>query len=86
MVQEEKERQFIEEESTADLSVIEQGNQRRQKLQEKIDDVLLDIERTNEDLFDLSSSLKQRVKINYDMKSLVKSEFIYDVDPELADK
>lgn len=39
----------------------------------------------NEDLINLSSSLKQSINVNYDMKSLVKSEFVYDVEPELVD-
>jgi hypothetical protein len=30
--------------------------------------------------------LKQNISINYDMKSLVKSEFINDVEPELVDQ
>ena len=40
----------------------------------------------NEDLFDLSSAgLKSRVNVRYDMRSLVKSENIEDVEPELRD-
>lgn len=33
----------------------------------------------------MSHQLKSEVKINYDMKSLMKSEFVYDIDPELID-
>ena len=36
-------------------------------------------------MIDLSSSLKQRVNVEYDLKTLVKSEFVYDVEPELTD-
>ena len=39
----------------------------------------------NEDFMNVSSSLKQTVKINYDITSLLKSEFIYDIDPDLVD-
>ena len=52
---------------------------------EKIEKVLLDERIKNEDLTDLSSSLKQNVSVQYDMKSLVKSEFVYDMEPELID-
>ncbi len=67
------------------MQVIEEGKQRREKLWDKIDKVLLDQYVKNEDLTNLSSSLKQNININYDMKTLVKSEFVYDIDPELAD-
>jgi hypothetical protein len=40
----------------------------------------------NEDLLDLSSSLKTNVRVKYDLRTLVRSEFIYDVDPELDEK
>ena len=29
--------------------------------------------------------MKSEVQVNYDLKSLMKSEFVYDVDPELVD-
>ena len=29
--------------------------------------------------------MKSEVKVNYDLKSLMKSEFVYDVDPDLVD-
>lgn len=41
---------------------------------------------TNEDLYNLSSALPTSIDIQYDVKSLVKSEFVYDIEPELADK
>lgn len=44
------------------------------------------MEMKNEDLLNISSPLRTSIKINYDMKSLVKSEFVYDMDPELVDK
>lgn len=65
--------------------VIEEGKERREKLMEKIEKVLLDERIKNEDLTNLSSSLKQNVSVQYDMKSLVKSEFVYDMEPELID-
>lgn len=39
----------------------------------------------NEDIQSLSHQLKSEVKVNYDLKSLMKSEFVYDVDPDLVD-
>ena len=48
-----------------------------------MDKILLDIEIKNEDLMDLSSSMPSNVNVTYDMKSLIKSEFVYDVDPDL---
>lgn len=42
-------------------------------------------EARNEDLLDISSSLKSHVNVKYDLKSLLKSEFVYDIDPELTD-
>jgi hypothetical protein len=74
----------IEHESPS-IKVLEEGNQRREKLWDKIEKVLLEERIKNEDLTNLSSMLKQSVTIDYDMKSLVKSEFVYDVEPELID-
>ena len=37
------------------------------------------------DLLDITASLKSHIKVNYDLKSLLKSEFVYDIDPELTD-
>lgn len=66
--------------------VIEEGKRRREKLWDKIDKVLIEERMKNEDLINLSSSLKQSVNVKYDMGSLVKSEFVYDMEPELIDK
>jgi len=39
----------------------------------------------NQDMMDLSSAgLKSEVNVRYDMRTLVKSEFIYDIDPDLS--
>lgn len=35
---------------------------------------------------ELSSSLKSHAQVSYDMGTLVKSEFVYDIDPELMDE
>jgi hypothetical protein len=40
--------------------------------------------RENEDFISLSHQLKSEVKVSYDLKSLIKSEKINDVDPELV--
>ena len=47
--------------------------------------MMLENEIENEDLQSLSHQLQSKVKVNYDLKSLMKSEFVYDVDPELVD-
>lgn len=46
---------------------------------------MLSEEMNNQDLFDLSSAgLKSEVNVKYDMRTLIKSEFIYDMDPDLS--
>ena len=84
----EEERHIIEtvEEGSNDVSVLEKGKKRREALQEKIENMLMLEENKNEDLHDLSSSLKTHPNINYDMKTLMRSENIYDIEPELIDK
>ena len=47
--------------------------------------MLIENEWENEDTTSLSHQFDSQVKINYDLKSLMKSEFVYDVDPELID-
>jgi len=47
--------------------------------------MMLENQIENEDLQSLSHQLQSKVKVNYDLKSLMKSEFVYDVDPELVD-
>lgn len=39
----------------------------------------------NEDTLSLSHHLTSEVEISYNLKSLMKSENVYDVDPELID-
>lgn len=56
------------------------------KLQDKIERVLLEYEMKNEDLYNLSTALPANVNIQYDVKTLVKSEFVYDMEPELLDR
>lgn len=43
-------------------------------------------EARNEDLLNVSDSMESHVQVNYDMKTLVKSEFVYDIDPEVVDQ
>ena len=66
--------------------VLDDTYKRKELLQDKIDKILLDIEIKNEDLMDLSSALPSHVNVTYDMKSLIKSEFIYDVDPDIENE
>ena len=39
----------------------------------------------NEDIVSLSHQLRSEVKVDYNLKSLMKSDYVYDVDPELID-
>ena len=48
--------------------------------------MLLEERMRNEDLINISSPLEQNIRVNYDMKSLVKSEQIFDIDPDLVDQ
>jgi hypothetical protein len=85
MVAEEEQMVKELEEESKDSNLIERGEKRRQALVEKIEEALLLEENQNEDLTNLSSSLKNNIKVNYDLKTLVKSEFVYDVEPDLVD-
>jgi len=38
----------------------------------------------NEDIISLSHQVESEVKVEYNLKSLMKSEFVYDVDPDLV--
>lgn len=48
--------------------------------------MLMQEDMVNNDLIDLSSPLKNKVEVKYDLKTLVKSEFVYDIDPEVTDE
>jgi hypothetical protein len=54
-------------------------------LQDKMDDMIMENRNENEDFTSLSHHLNSEVKIKYDLKSLMKSDTVYDVDPELND-
>ena len=54
-------------------------------LHTKIEDMMLENQIENEDIQSMSHQFESEVKVNYDLKSLMKSEFVYDVDPELID-
>lgn len=62
-----------------------EGEKRKEVLQDKIDSMLLENEMENEDLLSISHTHRATVKISYDLKSLIKSDNIYDVEPELVD-
>lgn len=48
--------------------------------------MLLENELENEDLSSLSHALRTNVKVNYDLKTLIKTEYLYDIEPELLDQ
>lgn len=50
-----------------------------------MEDMLIENYEQTEDHLSLSHQFDSEVKVNYNMASLMKSEFIYDVDPELVD-
>ena len=52
-------------------------------LQDKMDDMLLENMTENEDIMSLSHHLESEVKVDYNLKSLMKSNYVYDVDPDL---
>ena len=54
-------------------------------LGDKLDDMLLENQESNEDTFNLSSHLESEINIEYNLQSLMKSDQVYDVDPELID-
>jgi hypothetical protein len=82
MIEEEKDRTFHDD-TAARPEVLEASAKRYEALADKMDRILLDVELKNTDLLDLSSSMPSRVNVTYDLKSLIKSEFIYDLDPDL---
>lgn len=53
-------------------------------LEAKVDDMLLENQLENEDIISLSHQVESEVKVEYNLKSLMKSEFVYDVDPDLV--
>ena len=55
-------------------------------LADKMDDMLLENWVENEDFTSLSHQLPSEVKVDYNMSSLMKSEFVYDIDPDLVDE
>ena len=50
-----------------------------------MDDMLLENWNENEDIASISHQLHSQVKVDYNLKSLMKSDYVYDVDPELID-
>ena len=54
-------------------------------LSDKVDDMLLENHEENEDTTSLSHHLGTELEIKYNLQSLMKSEQVYDVDPELID-
>lgn len=54
-------------------------------MNDKMDDMLLQNTYENEDITSLSHHLNSEVNITYNLKSLMKSDQVYDVDPELVD-
>jgi hypothetical protein len=67
--------------------VLAAGEDRRKVLQDKIDALLMEEENRNEDLLQLSNAgVKTHLEIKYDIRTLIKSESVHDVEPELVDK
>lgn len=64
----------------------ERRSEKSKQIWERIEEMLIQNDRENEDNFNLSKAQTNHVNVEYDMKSLVKSEFVQDVDPDLADQ
>lgn len=64
---------------------MDRAEERNKRVDNLVDKMLLENEIENEDLNSLSHALRSNVKVNYDIKSLMTSEVIYDVDPDLND-
>ena len=45
--------------------------------------MMLQNQRENEDFTSISHQFGSEVKVNYNLKSLMKSEYVYDIEPEL---
>lgn len=60
--------------------------QERPKVANLVERMLLENHMENEDLNSLSHALGSNVKVKYNVKSLMKSEFVYDVDPDVQNK
>ena len=54
-------------------------------MKDKLDDMLLKNYEESNDHLSLSHQLETEVKVGYNLPSLMKSEFLNDVDPELID-
>lgn len=52
-------------------------------LQDKIDDMLLENREENEDSISLMNQFDTTIDINYNIGSLIKSQHVYDVDPDI---
>lgn len=50
---------------------------------QKVEDMLLQNQRENEDITSISHQFPTEVKVNYDMATLMRSETISDIDPEV---
>jgi len=67
-----------------DKQTKEQALEVLKTLEDKVDDMLLENHIENEDIISLSHQVESEVKVEYNLKSLMKSEFVYDVDPDLV--
>ena len=52
-------------------------------LQDKVDDMLLENREENDDGISLMNQFDTTIDINYDIGSLIKSQHVYDVDPDI---
>lgn len=55
---------------------IERRNAKSRQIWERIEEMLVENERENEDNFNLSKTMTNRIRLDYNMKSLIRSEFI----------
>jgi hypothetical protein len=69
----------------ADHKEHKENRKKKSSNQELIEKMLLQNYNENDDILSLSHSLRANAKITYDIPSLAKSEFVYDVCPDLLD-
>ena len=77
---------FQDERHAKNSDELDEINKKRETMQDKIDRMLLENELENEDITSLTHALRANAKVDYNLKSLIKSEFVYDIEPELIDE
>lgn len=78
---EERYKKLIEESN--DLESRKKAEKLKKTLDDKVIDMLLENKVENDDPTALSHQIDSEIKVTYNLRSLMKSEMVYDIDPEL---